>query len=330
MPTTGTSPEVFPPTFYPDAPDLSSAQGFELKPGQELPLDLTLSSGPAFRVSGIVTGGPLPASVICQDDQGQPVSFGMVDSRTGKFLLPKVPRGSWMLHAFSQPSQQDGAPEALLPIQVSSSNIQGLVLQLQPLPTIPVHIQDRPSGQGLIVRLTPVNGTNQNRRLDAHPAPGDPPGSLSLHGVPPGNYKVSARMLDNSACVGSVMSASSDFIHGELTVTAGSSPPPIEITLRNDCATISGTVHSSSEGDITGSVILLGDAPSPLTAALAADGKFSFSNVTPGAYRLLAFNDISDLEYANPEALRDFIGQSLTAGPNEKATVQLDLVMRGK
>ncbi len=61
-----------------------------------------------------------------------------------------------------------------------------------------------------------------------------------------------------------------------------------------------------------------------------ADGKFSLTNLTPGAYRLFAFNDISDLEYANPEALRDFTGQQVTLGPNEKTNVQLDLVTRAK
>jgi hypothetical protein len=77
--------------------------------------------------------------------------------------------------------------------------------------------------------------------------------------------------------------------------------------------------------------VLLSNSPlkPPGTFLTGSDGKFYISNLTPGEYRLFAFTNISHLEYANPEALRDFTGQDITVGPNEKANVQLDLITRG-
>ncbi len=331
MPGNGTSSsEVFPPTYYPDAPDRSSVQPFELKAGQELAVDLSLSPVTGFRVSGVLAGGQGPRGVMCEDADGQPVSYSMgVDSRTGKFTLTGIPPGAWTLHAFTQPGQE-GAAEADQPIDVSSSDINGVVLQLQPLPSIAVHVRadSQTQGPSVIVNLTAVNG-DQMRSYGASQQAGGAPGSLFLNGIPPGTYRVSARAFNN-ACIASVMSGSGDLTREELTVSPGSQPAPIEVTVRNDCATISGTVHSSGEQPGMSSIILLSDSPlkAPDLFSAASDGKFSIPGLTPGEYRLLAFSDISDLEYGNPDALRDFTSQDITVGPNEKATVQLDLITR--
>ncbi len=333
MPSNGESfSEVFPPTYYPDAPDRSSVQPLEVKPGQELAIDLTLSPVSGFRVSGVVAGGQPGSQLICEDADGQPVSYGMgVNPHSGKFTLTGIPPGAWTLHAFTQPGQE-GAAEAEQDIEVSSSDIKGLVLQLQPLPSIAVHVrsQSEAQGPGVMVNLTRVNG-NQMRNYVASQEAGGAPGSLFLNGIPPGTYRVSARAFNNE-CVASVMSGSSDLTREQLTVSAGSQPAPIEVTLRNDCATISGMVHSSGERPGMSSVILLSDSPlkPPDIFSAGSDGKFSIPSLTPGEYRVFAFSDISDLEYGNPEALRDFPGQDITVGANEKANVQLDLITRGK
>lgn len=334
LPANSESSEVFPPTYYPSAPDRSSVQPLELKPGQELAIDLNLSPVAGFGVSGVVVGGRPPLSVMCEDADGQPLSYsvGGVDFRTGKFRLSGIPPGSWTLHASTQ-SGQEGAAEAEQAIEVSSSDIKGLVLQLQPLPSIDVHVERESRTQGpppVVVSLASVDG-NQMRNRFASQAPGGVPGSLSVQGIPPGAYRVSARAANNSECIGSVMSGNSDLTREELTVSAGSQASPIEVTLRNDCASISGIVHSSAEQPGMSSVVVLSDSPlkPPGTFVTGNDGKFFIPNLTPGEYRLFAFTDISDLEYANPEALRDFTGQDITVGPNEKANVQLDLITRG-
>jgi hypothetical protein len=331
--TTGaTRSEVYPRKYYPDAPDLSSAQLVDLKAGQELPLDFALSAVPAFRLSGVVSGARDFFQVFCEDAAGEMLSRGArVDFRTGRFSIESVPPGSWTIRAVSHQGQ-DSALQADQSVEVGSSDINGLALSLQSLPSIPVHVQNQPEGQNVMVMLAPVAATNQTRRFDAYRERGDPANPLALHSIPPGSYQVSTKVLSNSACLDSVLSGSVDLSRNNLTVLSGSQPAPIEIALRNDCATISGTVNSSS-GQASGNFILLISDSSPASPQLfqtRADGKFSLPNLTPGSYRLFALNDVSDLEYANPEALRDFTGQEVTAGPNEKTSVQLNLITREK
>ncbi len=150
--------EVFQAKYYPDAPDLSSVQPIELKPGQELPVDFTLSSAPAFRISGVVSGGGQDqAGVMCQDSEGQSPNGMTVVLPGGRFAIESVPPGAWTVHAFSQ-REQEGTFEADQPIEVTASDIKGLTLQLQPLPSIAVHVQNWSEHQGIVVNLMSTAG----------------------------------------------------------------------------------------------------------------------------------------------------------------------------
>lgn len=323
--------EVFPGGYYPQAPDLASAQPLELGPGQELPVDFALAPVPGFFISGVIGGAKDGVSVLCEDGAGNPVSQGMrTEVRKGRFHLGPIPPGSWSVHAFSR-NGRDSAAEAEEPVEIAASDIRGLVLNLEPLPSIPVLVRNANGSGGLALNLTATSGVRK-RDFRAFREPGQPEGSLAVRNVPPGKYWVRAQSQMQSSCIDTLTSGSVDLTREALTVLAGSAPAPIEVTLRNDCATISGSVQSAGEITPAAAVILLGgsslDPPDPIH--LGTSGKFSFPNLTPGAYRIFAFSDISNLEYANPEVLRDFTGREITIAPNETATVQVELITRGK
>jgi hypothetical protein len=66
-------------------------------------------------------------------------------------------------------------------------------------------------------------------------------------------------------------------------------------------------------------------------AAVTQDGKFTFSSLAPGAYRLLAFErQQPDLEYANPEAMRAYEakGPVIRVSAKQKERVRLQVISK--
>jgi hypothetical protein len=82
---------------------------------------------------------------------------------------------------------------------------------------------------------------------------------------------------------------------------------------------------------VNGYVILLSDSIilTPPVSPILPDGKFQFSNLRPGSYRLYAFSDLTNLEYANPEALRNFPSQQIELVAGQQAEIYIDLISRG-
>ena len=327
--------EVYPPQFYPNATDFNTAQRLELKAGQELELDMTLKPVRGINITGTVSGGgPNGWWVQCDNADGLQAAVAIQqDGRTGKFVLMDVPAGSWMLH-FQSNDTQGHVFSAEQAIEANGSDITGLHVQLQPLEPIPVRIVNGSSPQqNLLVQLIPDSRRWNGGRFQAFPQNGETTeGSLAFQGLQPGTYKLDAQnMGGGEGCVASATSGSTDLLRESLTVTPGSQPAPIEITLTNDCAQISGKIHSS-QTHVIGYVILAAESGlrEPRVMPVREDGTFSFTNLPPGEYRTYAFSEIADLEYANPEAMRDYPAQEIAAGPNEKKEIEIELMERSK
>lgn len=321
-------PEMYPAEYYPNAPEFSSAQPLDLQPGQEAQADFSIAPVHAFHISGTVAGGRnfIQANVESSGPEQFPDGFA-VNPRTGKFVAT-VPAGSWTLHFTTGGGGQDSMESAEQAVNVSGSDIEGLRIQFEPAVSFPVRILNSPAGPPRVqIQLIPKNNQRLMGQLIARPSPGDPQ-SLSFRNIPPGTYRVSIHSFGN-VCIGSVMSGSIDLSRDDLTIMRGAAPEPIEITLLDNCATISGTVHSDG-APLKGSVLLIPDSAQAEAqiGSIQADGSFSWPNLSPGTYHLYAFSDISDLEYANPDAMRDFQSQEITVGAGEKASAHLDLIVR--
>lgn len=322
-------PEVYPPEFYPNAPDRSAAQRITLTAGEEFQADFTLAPVHAFVVSGVVSGAQQGVGIMLQDADGQFVGVGFrFDPRTGQFAALQIPAGSWTLR-FQSNDAQGHTYFAEQPVNLSTSDIHGLQVQLQPLASIPVHVAtDTEQIMGVQVQLTSDKTAQQNYG-NSFQAGKNAPGPQIFEGVAPGNYKVSAQAF-GPGCVTSIMSGAVDLTREDLHVAVGSDTQPIQITLSEDCATLSGSVAGQSS-DASGFIVVVPDSQTFTPMVLPIQAKsFSFSNLRPGSYRLYAFTDVSDLEYANPEALRDFTGEQLELSAGQKAEVELQLNSRGK
>jgi hypothetical protein len=333
------------PQYYPNGSDLSSAQALELKPGQDAEADFTLHAAATSTLSGVVAGAPqngVSISYDGADGQQTGANYLQLDPQTGKFALRMAPYGTWTLH-FTSNDTQGNAYYADQSIEINAPAISGLHVLLQAAPVIPVIVNhavaiastssqsDSPQpanqGPGVQVQLLPANNAN-NERFYAAPQPGDAQGALFFRGVRPGNYKVVAQAFGQE-CIESVSMGSVDLMRNDLLISPGSQPPAITISLGNDCATLTGTIRSETKNTSAFVLLVSDSAPTePKLIPVQSNQTFIFPGLSPGGYRIWAFSNIAGLEYANPDALRDYPSQQVTLDANQKATVNLDLVAR--
>jgi len=158
-------------------------------------------------------------------------------------------------------------------------------------------------------------------------------------GAPAGVYWVRAH--SSHGYPASIRSGNLDLLHQPLVVGSGGGASPIEVTMRDDTAEISGTVEgvipppeavgASGAAGLRGHVyfIPLPDSPGQFTEVwVMPDGTFVSSGLAPGAYRVLAFDRELDLEYRNPEAMQayDSKGPVVRVAGGQKEHVQLQVI----
>src|SRR5205807_2449716 len=107
--------------------------------------------------------------------------------------------------------------------------------------------------------------------------------------------------------IDSIRCGSTDLAKEELVVAAGQQEP-IDVILRDDSASVHGQLKRS--GEQANSVVLLvpdSGAP-PFTIVTGGEqGRFGEGGIPPGGYLVLAFDDLTGLEYSYPDVLRPYL-----------------------
>jgi hypothetical protein len=328
----------YPRTFYPNAADLEGAALVDATAGNTLRLELAMSTVPVYRISGAVVGGPLgqPCFIRVTDASGENVPIGArVNPATGVFRSGVIPAGFYTLRA-NCVADGDIAQVGKLPLRVNS-NQSNLIVPVVPIVSIPVMFRRSGASEdgndrnpaGMLLLTQKQLGDRVSSRTEEN---GDR-SRLVVKGVEPGTYSVdiwpNGGWYVESARYGSV-----DLVTDDLTVPDGGTTENIEVTLKNDGATLSGTVRGGSGGtSATGTVLLVpGRAPRRAQVTQIMNGTFTIGDLAPGSYRVFALDRADDLEYTNPEALRDCLAkaQEVTLGPKQEARVDLELLRREK
>ena len=63
-------------------------------------------------------------------------------------------------------------------------------------------------------------------------------------------------------------------------------------------------------------------------AYLRSSNSYTFEEIAPGNYLVLAYDSRQELEYRNPEALRQLLslGKTVTVPPNGEATAEVEVI----
>jgi hypothetical protein len=321
QPKTEAARYVFPPTYYPDSPTQELAQSLTLTPGGEARADFSLQAVRGTRIT--MTTVPEASNVMTSIFQGED-QFGGSSARmskTGEFIFPAVPPGTWNIVARGPfgPRQGEGNEPAMygeIQVEVGATDIDNLKLPLGKLADITATVSGQENA-GVQLQLFSKNGTMTNE-LSATPG-----GESVMSGVSPGSYRVVARSAGSTGCVTALTSGSQDLLHDDLVVSAGATVPAIQAVVSSNCPQL--TVNSSSGQ--TATVVVTSDNKQfePQLGYISSQSGAVINGLTEGDYKVCAFDDITDLEYANPEALRDFKCSSVHLEAGQKATVQAEI-----
>jgi hypothetical protein len=165
----------------------------------------------------------------------------------------------------------------------------------------------------------------------------DAEGNFRLNELPPEIYRVKLA-LNGSFYARSVRQGGRDALRDGVVI-AGAEPDPLEIVLSSHGATIEGTVPLPDSDEGTGVLIGLlrrdGDEMVLAKQAYAGRGhipgigRFTMQGVPPGDYVLFAWPQDAQIEYANPEAMRqyDALGKPVSVTEDARVSVNIDSVV---
>ena len=330
----------YPRVFYPNATELEGAAQVEVNSGRRARLEFTLNTVPLYRISGAVVGGTLgqPCRPQLRDSSGEDVPVGMrAEPMTGVFRSGEVPAGFYTLEANCF-GDGEISSAGRMPLHVSS-NITNLTLSVAPMASIPVDFRTNEDGAGASENNPTGTVFLTEKQPSARPrtawsqweVDGDQRRAV-IKSVEPGIYSVGIRpnfgWYVESALYGSV-----DLLTDELMVPEGGTMEAIEITLRNDGAKVSGNVRGRGSAPASGVVLLVSNrAPRLIKVTQITNGTFVIGDLAPGSYRAIAIDRADDLEYANPEALRNYLTktQDVTLSAKQESHLELELVQREK
>ena len=130
----------------------------------------------------------------------------------------------------------------------------------------------------------------------------------------------------NRAYVADLRCGTVDLLQNDLKIAPGTSPPPIEATLRDDGADLNITVMDN--GKPAPSSVLIYSQEYPKRSVLVPnDGTLSLSDLPPGAYQIMVFASGEDVEYQDPAVVGQYLqhAKAITLNPRDNASVYLDL-----
>ncbi len=362
----------YPPVSYQSSTDFQSANPIQLAAGQTQTVELSLVKQPYYRVKLPVV---VPGSDESTNGFGATVyagrkgpGFSLGYNQAHHAVEGTLPNGTYTVEVASlRPNGETG----LQSITIKGTPIDGPSIVLAPTGLIAVNVKEEFtaadhtgtatfSGNGntsvlngprryLNVTLDPADdfGTGRSVSLRSPTGPGDE--ALVIQGAPAGRYWV--RVQSSRGYPASIRSGNLDLQHQPLVVGLGGAASPIEITMRDDTAEISGTIEgvappTPGPGGASGGpnggpgggprqsrmhvyCIPLADSSGQFTEIWAhPDGTFDSRELAPGAYRVLAFDQVqTEIEYRNPEAMQAYDSKGsvvrLTGGQKERVTLQL-------
>ena len=358
------------PIYYPAAGDFASASAIILEAGQTFQIELSPVLRPYFPVKIAIAnmegGSPMNVSVALEGHKGPGYSLGYTGDPGIEGMLPN---GNYSVEATLQQGQQTAT--GIANITVKDASLTHTSIAVVPNGSIPVTIKNELSGNGQQTVGSVTSGQfSRAQKADVSLQPADDFGSegfalrpprkpndndLELENVRPGRYWLTVEPY--SGYVASAGAGSVDLLRQPLVVGPGGASLPVEVVLRDDGASIEGTVEGTapaSAGARSGATIIgaaiggatmisriqvatgpyvycipLPDSPGRFVVnRVSSEGTFQFQQLPPGAYRILAFDrQQGELEYHNADAMSVYESKGpvvrLASGQTEQVRVTL-------
>lgn len=304
------------PTYFPGTLDSNSATPIEIVSGRTVAgMDITLLKTRTVRVHGRITNVPQNRVMVSLQKRGR--SFMMMDrymattsSPSGEFEIRGVIPGSYLLSAQFNDGEQQLSGH--LPVEVGTTNVEGLELALSPGQDVSGSIQV--VGEGSALRVSGIQVFLESKDLmeGGRNAAAKEDGGFQLRGVPAGSYTVRA-MGGGPFYVKAVYAGDEEAKDAEVQVLPGV-PTTLKIVMSTAVGTITGVARNESGQTLPGAQVVLVPEPSKRqamsnfrTSPAGPNGQFRMTGVPPGTYTLIALDQSVEFgRWMDPEFLEPF------------------------
>lgn len=323
-----TAEEGYQTTYYPSSLNPAEAATVQVAAGADIGgKDIRLRKARVFRVRGQVedgaTGRPVAeARVALVPDQPRSIlgmsSFGGKPIPGGEFEINGVLPGSYDLVA--EVRQGGHTLYARQWVTVTDHNVTGIIVRIpvpvdvrgrvrlyerEPQPSVSSFQQNFP-----LERLRIVLLTVERLGVGIPEARVHADGSFLLSGIVPDRFRISLSGVPASWYVKSIHVAGTECPGSVADLPGGD----VEIVLSMGTAKLTGTVRDEDGKTVPGAVVALvseGTSGLQRTAKSDQNGAFVVRDLAPGAYRVLAWEDL-DSEWAfDPELRRHFDSKAM-------------------
>lgn len=365
----------YPTVFYPDARELAGASRIQVSNGAQVDANFQLALEPFYTVTavGAAEGDAAPGKAAAQggytavvmDAAGHPLPYTAQYDDATHSLQASLPDGTYQLVvrgfqsptafengvaiSFGRGNRRAGAVAGAVTFTVSGHALAGLRIPLSAPQTATVHLRLLHNADA--ATSSAMNATNANElvNLNIDPAGGIPQNSFEsiwsmdsgtdtiTFSAQPGTYWLSAFLPRKGVCAGAFNAGSFNGAREPLTLSLAAANPPMEFTLRDDCATLALTLPPTLATFLPGdepfyTVYLVPDFDTvqdipPMTMHPSSGATLNLDSLTPGSYRVYVFDTPVHLEYRNPAALAALpnAGQQVTLTAGASTNLMLEV-----
>jgi hypothetical protein len=305
----------YPPVYYPNTTDFSAAGDIAVKAGQTVQVNLSVTRHAYYPVrlgtQNAPLGQPVTLTVWPMGHWGPGWSLGYNPAE--QTIEGMLPSGNYTVEAYSR-----GEPGAtgIANFSVKGAPVEGPGLMFVPNASIAITVRREyyanrsasdNSGSGsavwrgtanIHIALSALDESGAPQDVQARPVDGSQGREYTIPSVRPGRYRVDVT-VPSGGYAAAIESGGKDLMHQPLVVPLGGAVPPIEVTTRDDGAEVDGSVTDSSGNGASVSatqavaqhfiyLVPANGAQGEMTVS-RENGNFSFSQIPPGDYFVLAF-----------------------------------------
>jgi hypothetical protein len=367
----------YPSVFFPEAREFADAARIRLATGLQAEANLQLTLEPFYTVTAtaIMPNGKLVGSegsgaqashtlAVVLDEAGNAQAYpAQFDAATHTFQAA-LPDGLYSLLTATlsdeaiaagqerSPGKTLRMPQVLdgtVTFSVEGHAVTNLRIPLMPVTGWPIHLRavrtvtqaGANAGKELqnLVTVTVTQAGNSAMNQSGGDFVANEAGTdlLEIPGSHRGSFWLSTQLNDRSLCVDSFNAGGINLAREPLNVGLGASPPPVEMTLRDDCAKLALTLPLMLSAFLPGdepfyTVYVVPDFDTtadipPMTIHPSSGAALNVDGLTPGSYHVYTFDHPVRLEYRNPAALAALPtqGQAVTLSAGTTSNLVLEL-----
>ena len=247
-------------------------------------------------------------------------------------------------------SKEKALYSGFIELSLAGHAVTNLRIPLAPVPSWPVRVREIRSalhtaqpgtaGQGLesLVTVAATNAGDLPTEGGGDSAIAEAAGvdQLDLVGAGFGPLWINVMVNDRTICVDSFTAGGINLAREPLNISPAATPPPMELTLRDDCAQLILQLPAALAAFLPGDepfytvyVIPDFDTPAdlpPMTIHSSSGGSLTMTGLTPGSYHVYVFDAPVRLPYRNPSALAalGIPGQAVTVTSGTSASLMLE------